>query len=201
MGTGAGLCLGLVLAAGLVVLPGKATAAATTAATVDGPSTARFASAFDAVVAATSAVNARSIREDREYLGAILRRGADYHYSIAPGEAGADRIQVRLTVPAGFAVVALWHTHGAAAPERRYFSPTDRALVETSGVALYLADYSGALHVLVPGAPRLAPLAARRLGLGACRDCAVGERVVTVSGAAVRIPTRSAPTVAVAVNN
>lgn len=199
MGTGAGLCLGLVLAAGLAVLPGKT--AATAAATVDGPSTARFASAFDAVVAATSAVNARSIREDREYLGAILQRGADYHYSIAPGEAGADRIQVRLTVPAGFAVVALWHTHGAAAPERRYFSPTDRALVETSGVALYLADYSGALHVLVPGTPRLAPLAARRLGLGACRDCAVGERVVTASGVAVRIPTRSAPTVAVAVNN
>lgn len=195
MGKGMGFWLGLGLAAGL------ATATATPAATPGEPSSVGFATELQAVIAAASAVNAQSIEEDREYLGAILRKGADYHYSWMPGVRGADRIQVRLPVPAGFVVVALWHTHGAPAPERRYFSPTDRALVEATGLDLYLADFQGELHVLSPSAPRMSPSTARRLGLGSCRDCAVGDQVYTAAGEAARIPTRPAPAVAVAVRN
>ncbi len=195
METTSGIWLGLVLAAGLAAGPGSVAAAPA------GPSAERFATELEAVVAATSAVNARSIREDREYLGAVLRRGTGFHYSVAPGQAGADRIQVRLSIPDGFEVVALWHTHGAASPERRYFSPTDRALVESTGLALYLADYRGALQVLRPATPKLTPAEARRLGLGSCRDCAIGQPVHGMAGEVVRIPTREVPVGAVAVNN
>lgn len=203
MGTKTGFRPGLVLAAALAagltagVVAGPALAAVAPA----GLSPARFGSELDAVIAATSAVNAQSIREDREYLGAILRQGGEYHYSVAPGQARADRIQVRLVVPEGFEVVALWHTHGAASPERRYFSPTDRALVESTGLALYLADYRGALQVLRPAEPKLAPDEARRLGLGSCRDCAIGQPVHGMAGEVVRIPTREVAVGAVAVNN
>jgi len=166
-----------------------------------GPSSAAFASELDAVIAASAAVNPRSIREDREFLGAVLRRGDDYHYSVVPGHAGADRIRARLAVPAGFELVALWHTHGAAAPERRFFSRVDAALVEGTGKPLYLADHTGALRVLKPGAPRLTASAARRLGLPGRPGFATGEELRRADGEPVHVPTRHEPGVAAAVRN
>ncbi|MBL8202133.1 MAG: DUF4329 domain-containing protein [Chromatiales bacterium] len=162
---------------------------------------AAYASALEAVVAASSAVNARSIREDREFIGAVLRRGADFHYSVAPGHAGVDRIQARLAIPAGFELVALWHTHGAAAPERVYFSRVDADLVTSTGKPLYLADPTGALRVLAPGAPRLTAMAARRLGLPHRPGFAAGEQVRRPDGDPVHIPTGTEPALAVAVSN
>ncbi len=163
------------------------------------PSVIAFASELDAVIAASAAVNARSIREDREFLGAVLRRGSDFHYSVVPGHSGADRIRARLIVPDGFELVALWHTHGAAAPERRYFSIVDADLVARTGKPLYLADYTGALRVLKPGAPRLNAIAARELGLPARSGYARGEQLRQLDGELVRIPTRAEPGLAVAV--
>lgn len=165
------------------------------------PSAAAFASELDAVIAASAAVNARSIREDREFLGAVLRRGGDFHYSVVPGHAGADRIRARLAVPAGFELVALWHTHGAAAPERRYFSRVDADLVASTGKPLYLADYTGALRVLKPGAPRLSATAARQLGLPRRPGYAAGEQLRRLDGELVHIPTRTEPARAAAVSN
>lgn len=165
------------------------------------PSVAAFGSELEAVIAATAAVNPRSIREDREFIGAILRRGADFHYSLAPGHAGVDRVSARLAIPAGFELVALWHTHGAAAPERRYFSTVDADLVARTGKPLYLADHTGALRVLQPGAPRLSAAAARRLGLPGRPGFAAGEELCQPDGERVRIPTRTGPVLAVAVSN
>lgn len=168
------------------------------------PSVVAFASELDAVIAASAAVNVRSIREDREFLGAVLRRGGDFHYSVVPGHAGADRIRARLALPAGFELVALWHTHGAAAPERRYFSVVDADLVARTGRPLYLADHTGALRVLRPGAPRLSAIAARRLGLPGRSGFARGEQLRHLDGALVHIPTRMAADragLAMAVNN
>jgi len=160
-----------------------------------------YASELDAVIAASSEVNARSIEEDREYIGGILRRGDDFHYSVASGQAGADRIQARLAVPDGYELVALWHTHGAAAPERRYFSSTDAALVARMGKPLYLADFSGALRVLRPGAPTLSTFAARKRGLGGRAGSAEGERLHGANGELVRIPTRMETAPAMMVSN
>jgi hypothetical protein len=149
-----------------------------------------FGSALEAVLAASAAVQAASLREDREYLGGIFRHGAEYRYSVAPGQAGHDRIRVRLRRPVGYELVALWHTHGAAAPERRYFSRTDGDLVEQTGLPLYLADPAGVLRVLHPGAPRLSGMAARALGLGTRSGAAVGEAVQLGDGRTARLPAR-----------
>jgi hypothetical protein len=162
-----------------------------------GPSVFAYTSELDAVIAGSTAVNARSIREDREFLGAVLRRGSDFHYSVVPGHTGADRIRVRLTIPDGFELVALWHTHGAAAPERQFFSIVDAQLVARTGKPLYLADYTGALRVLRPGAPRLSATAARQLGLPRRSGYARGEQLRGLDGEQVLIPTRMEPTMAV----
>ncbi|MEQ1803127.1 MAG: DUF4329 domain-containing protein [Gammaproteobacteria bacterium] len=188
----------LVLMLALGVLPGPAPAAPGTAA---APSVTAYASELDAAIAASAAVNARSIREDREFLGAVLRRGADFHYSLVPGHAGADRIRARLAVPDGFELVALWHTHGGPAPERRYFSIVDAELVARTGKPLYLADYTGALRVLQPGAPRLSAIAARQLGLPGRSGYARGEQLRHLDGELVHIPTRPEPALAMAVSN
>lgn len=190
----------LVLVLILGALGGLAPAfAAPTAAAA--PSTVAFATELDAVIAASGAVNARSIREDREFLGAVLRRGTDFHYSVVPGHAGADRIRVRLAVPAGFELVALWHTHGAAAPGRQYFSRVDADLVAGTGKPLYLADHTGALRVLRPGAPRLSAGQARRLGLPGRPGFARGEQLRRQDGDRVHIPTRTEPALAAVVRN
>lgn len=149
-----------------------------------------FGTELAAVIAATSAVNPRSVREDREYVGAILRRGDDYRYTTAPGQAGADRIRARLEVPAGWEVVALWHTHGAAGPARHVFSRFDGELVAATGKPLYLADPAGALRVLKPGAPRLPSRTARALRLPATGGFAAGETLRGPEGEPVHIPTR-----------
>lgn len=161
------------------------------------PSVYAYPSEVDAVIAASAAVNARSIREDREFLGAVLRRGSDFHYSVVPGHAGADRIRARLTIPDGFELAALWHTHGAAAPERQFFSIVDAQLVARTGKPLYLADYTGALRVLRPGAPRLSATAARQLGLPRRSGYARGEEIRRLDGEQVLIPTPTGPAVAV----
>lgn len=177
--------------------PGGGARAAAAPAGGAGPSAVAYTSELDAVIAASAAVNVRSIREDREFLGAVLRRGDDYHYSVVPGHAGADRIRARLTVPDGFELVALWHTHGAAAPERRYFSIVDANLVARTGKPLYLADYTGALRVLTPGAPRLSAIAARQLGLPGRSGFARGEQLRRLDGEPVHIPTRTDSALAV----
>jgi hypothetical protein len=189
--------ISLVLVLILWAIGGLARAAGAPAA---APSAAAFDSELDAVIAASAAVNARSIREDREFLGAVLRRGDDFHYSVVPGHAGADRIRARLAVPAGFELVAFWHTHGAAAPGRQFFSAVDGELVASTGKALYLADYTGALRVLRPGAPRLSATAARQLGLPRRPGYARGEQL-RLDGELVHIPTRADPALAAAVSN
>ncbi len=160
-------------------------------AAAQAPAEALFDSELAAVIAATGDVNARSVREDREFLGAIFRRDGAYSYSVAPGQAGRDRIRVRVAIPAGAEVVAFWHTHGGPAPGRQYFSAVDAALVEQTGMPLYLADHSGALRVLRPGDPVLSAFEARRRGLGTGAGFAAGERVRSDAGQPVRIPVRS----------
>ena len=150
-----------------------------------------FATELAAVIAATSAANPLSVREDREYVGAILRRGDDYLYTTVPGQAGADRIRARLPVPAGCELVAIWHTHGAAGSTRHLFSRFDGDLVVATGRPLYLADATGALRVLKPGAPRLPARAARALGLPAAGGFAAGETLRGPEGEPVHIPTRA----------
>ena len=144
---------------------------------------------LEAVIAASQLYNPRSIEEDREYMGAVLQKGNDYHYTVAPGEAGEDRITVRVAVPAGASIVAFWHTHGAEAHAREYFSEVDTKLVADWKLPLYLADYTGVLKVFNPGDQVLPVKMAQAHGLPPKRGFATGRIVADDSGDTVKVAT------------
>ena len=152
-------------------------------------SSALFDSELDAVIAATELYNPRSILEDREYMGVILRRGDAYHYTVGPGEAGQDRITVRVLVPKDASIVAFWHTHGAEAHAREYFSEVDTQLVADWKLPFYLADHTGVLKVFEPGNQTLSLKMALAHGLPARRGFARGRIVSTETGKTVKVAT------------
>jgi hypothetical protein len=144
--------------------------------------TAKYSSELAAVESATNEFNPISIDEDREFMGAILRRQiseytAEYSYTIARGNRGEDSINMNVAIPDGTEVVAFWHTHGAAHFSRKYFSDTDSNLVRQFGVPFYLADYTGTLRILKPGDFNMTIIQANRLGLGAQSGFAKGKPV------------------------
>src|SRR5262245_19700226 len=74
----------------------------------------RFASIAAAVATTASATLESSVREDREWVGGVLRE-ASGAYRITAGRACVGRATVTFSVPFGprLEVVAFWHTHGA----------------------------------------------------------------------------------------
>ena len=167
-------------------------AAAAPAFTADAPGW--FSTELEAVVAAARAYNQRSIREDREFLGAILRDGECFTYTVGAGQRGHDRITVGIAVPPDAEIVAFWHTHGGRRHSHRFFSDVDTRLVEQWQKRLYLADYTGALKVMAPGAPTLSRARARHLGLPEQSGYARGRRVNDASGNPIKIARRTRPT-------
>jgi hypothetical protein len=133
------------------------TIALLTIALIDGLSHAdenRFATEIAAVIAASNLYNPTSIVEDREYMGAVLRDGDGYLYTVSAGQQRRDKITVKIEILPGFELIALWHTHGAPASERKYFSKVDTRLAEKLQIPFYLADFTGLLKIFEPGMPR-----------------------------------------------
>lgn len=158
------------------------------------PASPHFSSIVQAVIAASNQYNPVSIKEDREYMGAILKHSslpADFIYTAGAGNKGQDNISVTIKKPKNYEIVAFWHTHGAAHWSRRYFSDVDTALADNWQLPFYLADYTGALSVYKPGARKISSAQARRLGLGSKRGYAKGNRVV-VNKKPVMVATRAA---------
>lgn len=149
-----------------------------------------FTTELGAVVAAASRYNPVSIREDREFMGAIVHDGECYSYTVGAGERGRDRITVKITIDDTIEVIAFWHTHGAKYTGNRYFSDVDTRLVEQWQRPLYLADYTGALKVIVPGGRTISSHRARQLGLPARTGYAAGRTVKDASGTRAKILTR-----------
>ncbi len=156
-----------------------ATNAAAQEATAETRHPATFNSINDAVLGASRHYNPQSIREDREFMGAIFQQNINgesrFGYTIGSGDPHRDRITVRFRLPQGSKMVAIWHTHGSAHWSRRYFSSTDTRLAETIGLPVYLANGQGELRVFEPGERRLSHMQARRLGLGDQAGSAKGE--------------------------
>ncbi|MFQ5634780.1 MAG: DUF4329 domain-containing protein [Gammaproteobacteria bacterium] len=149
-----------------------------------------FGTELDAVIAAARTYNPQSVREDREFMGAILRAGDCYTFTVGAGRPGRDLVTVRITVPADAEVVAFWHTHGARRDSNQYFSDIDTALVEAWQKPFYLADHTGSLKVMAPGAPTLSSGRAFRLGLPRRPGYARGAVITNAHGNPVRIATR-----------
>lgn len=148
-----------------------------------------FRTELEAVVDATRRYNPRSIREDREFMGAIIHHDDCYTFTVGAGQPRRDRITVSISVPAGAEIIAFWHTHGARHDSNRYFSHIDTKLVETWQKPFYLADYTGVLKVMVPGAPTLSRQRARRVGLPPRGGYARGKVVSDASGKPIRVAT------------
>src|SRR4030095_16760085 len=82
--------------------------------------------AYASVVAAVDAMRRehleRSIRSDREFVGAIVENGTgEYWTSVGSGCSGQDTVTFAVQIPAAARLAAFWHTHGAAAASRDLF--------------------------------------------------------------------------------
>jgi len=73
-------------------------------------------------VEASNIHNPLSIREDREYLGAIYKNADGFRFTVTPGRIGVGSVQVSLPKEDFDDVVAFWHLHGGTDPRHRYFS-------------------------------------------------------------------------------
>jgi hypothetical protein len=112
--------------------------------------------AYASVVAAVDAMRRahleRSVRSDREFVGAVVENGAGgYWTSVGSGCSGQDTVTFAVQVPLETRVAAFWHTHGAAAALRDLFSPDDVDLVRSTGRDFYLITPRGEIRVLRPG--------------------------------------------------
>ena len=150
-----------------------------------------FTSELEAVIAATSLYNPRSIQEDREYIGGIFKDSKQrrFYFSAIGGVIGKNRIKATLQYPGHLKLVSLWHTHGAGKGGFLFFSRQDRKLVMTLNRPLYLADSSGYLKKLSPGDPTLSRSQSYKLGLGYKEGYAKGIKVKDAKNAFIRIPT------------
>lgn len=136
--------------------------------------------AYASVVAAVDAMRRvhleRSVRSDREFVGAVVENGAGgYWTSAGSGCAGQDTVTFAVQLPLETRVAAFWHTHGAAAALRDLFSPDDVDLVRSTGRDFYLITPRGAIRVLRPGdVTRIGAIGVRRMPAG---GAAIGHAV------------------------
>lgn len=109
-----------------------------------------FDNELEAVMAAVNIYNPDSIDRDKEFIGVILERNGFFYYTVGEGNRGEDSVELHFRIPVTYSIVAFWHTHGAPAYKRKFFSETDRRLVSQYNKPFYLADFTGNLKVLLP---------------------------------------------------
>ncbi len=80
----------------------------------------------------------RSIREDREYLAAIVEDNGVYRIMVQAGSPGKNAVTMTIRRIKSQTLVALCPTHGEPGRLRERFSATDRKTSRTTGVPLYL---------------------------------------------------------------
>ena len=90
----------------------------------------------------------KSIREDREYMAAILEENGVYRVTVQRGPRGKHRVRMKVRLKKSQALVALWHTHGAPGARRELYSRMDSRVVRTTGLPSYLTTPDGKIKVL-----------------------------------------------------
>jgi hypothetical protein len=111
-----------------------------------------YPSIEETVIAAANRYNPRSVKKDREQVGAVLRDDhGHYYYTHAEGGVGKDTIRFSVPLPKCYDLVAFWHTHGSKKPERKYFSDVDTQIANKLKRPIYLGDPGGNLRVFNPG--------------------------------------------------
>ena len=105
----------------------------------------RIRAALDAL---SISYHRRSIREDREYMAAILEDNGVYRVTVQAGRRGKYKVSMKIRRKKSQTLVALWHTHVTPGPRQELFSATDSRTVTTTGVPMYLTTPRGKLKVL-----------------------------------------------------
>ena len=110
-------------------------------------------SARDAVIHCGEAINQQSIRENKEYCGAVCVYNDGRNYIATKTRGGtASCVPASAECPEGTDPVAYWHTHGAA--DRRFdnenFSPEDKDLARWYRKDNYLITPSGKVKSVTP---------------------------------------------------
>jgi hypothetical protein len=150
--------------------------------------------AYANVVAAVDAMRRehlqRSVRSDREFVGAVVENGSGgYWTSVGSGCSGQNTVTFAVRIPARAQVAAFWHTHGAAAASRDLFSPDDIDLVRDTGLDFYLITPRGEVRVLRPG--DVARLGSMRVGRLRSIGAATGHAVRSRDASDERVTARS----------
>lgn len=149
--------------------------------------------AYANVVAAVDAMRRehldRSVRFDREFVGAVVENGAGgYWTSVGSGCSGQNTVTFAVQMPPNTQVAAFWHTHGAPASARDLFSPDDVDLVRNTGRDFYLITPRGDLRVLRPR--DVARLGSTRIGRMPLNGAAIGHAVRAKEGVDDRVTMR-----------
>jgi len=150
-----------------------------------------FSSELDAVRAAADIYNPLSIREDREYVGAIFESEGKFHYSVSAASRRTDNWSLAISNVEWDSVRAIWHTHGDASSHHRYFSDADTRSAKKFGLPFYLADYTGYLKVFRSGDKTLSRTAASRLSLPRQSGYAIGQFVRDAQNRPIRVKVRN----------
>jgi hypothetical protein len=148
-----------------------------------------FSTMLEAVIAASNRSNPDSIRLDREHVGAIVQcRGKGYFFTHGAGEPGQAPVTFSVLKPRACKLVALWHTHGAKADDREFFSSEDTAAANRLEKPIFMTNHTGKLLVYEPGGPTTKKFATPQYGLASFpRGISVGRLVRDHAGNMIRI--------------
>ena len=92
-----------------------------------------------------------SLRQDKEYIAAILVQNGNYTVQVQAGHKNNDRIRLKIYKRSSQTLVALWHTHGSKGLARSYFSRTDTELSNKLKVPIYLTNPEEEIRRYDPG--------------------------------------------------
>ena len=170
----------------MILFPGSLTVPGASAHIFQSPS---FTSEEAAVKAAADIYNPISIKEDREFIGAIILMAGKYYFTVTAGELHDDTVSLRVPGQLWAHVVAFRHTHGGEDYYRGYFSDVDTAMVNRYGKPFYLADHTGFLKVYQPGGRKLKKFMSIKLGLPGQNGFATGKKVRDSCNQIIRVKT------------
>ncbi|MEM9623672.1 MAG: DUF4329 domain-containing protein [Pseudomonadota bacterium] len=162
-----------------------------------------FADQLSTVIAASNRYNADSIARNREHVGAILKRklrkptpesgSVGYFYTHGVGADHQAPVEFAIAKPKRCELIALWHTHGAEASDRHYFSPEDVRSADDLDVPIYMTNFTGRLKVYKPGQRKIGYRRVSRDGsLPMPRGAANGKLLSHTDGSSIRIRTKHA---------
>ena len=115
-------------AAVLACLIPATVAAEPCASSAEGPSAGHtYGTELEAAVAAVGLYNPAAVLANREFMGAILKTGDCFTYTVSPGSRGANEVIVWVHVPGGAEIVGYWHADHSGAV--RVMRPPGRVVV------------------------------------------------------------------------